>query len=231
MVWLRRTFDSTVGMKWLMGITGLFLTLFVFVHMLGNLQVYLGPDALNTYAETLQHLGELLWVARVGLFTIFVVHIVSAIRLSQLNRSARPQGYAVITPQVSRYASRTMLMGGLIVLGFVVYHLMHFTLGLVSPEQFHLQDAKGRHDVYAMVVIGFRQPLIAFSYILAMVPLMLHLQHGASSFFQSLGLNYPKYNNLFRAVGPVLSAIIFIGNCSIPLAILAGLVPYPVAGH
>ncbi|HVM97573.1 MAG TPA: succinate dehydrogenase cytochrome b subunit [Candidatus Acidoferrales bacterium] len=231
MAWLRSTFNSTIGMKWLMGLTGLFLTLFVFAHMLGNLQVYLGPEALNSYSDTLQHLGEFLWLMRLGLLTIFVVHIISAVRLSQLNRSARPERYAVITPQVSRYASRTMLMGGLIVLGFVVYHLAHFTLGLVNPEQYHLTDAKGRHDVYAMVVLGFRQPLIAFSYILAMVPLMLHLQHGASSFFQSLGLNYPKYNYIFRAVGPVLSAIIFIGNCSIPLAILAGLVPYPVAGH
>jgi succinate dehydrogenase / fumarate reductase cytochrome b subunit len=231
MAWLRTTFNSTIGMKWLMGLTGLALSLFVLAHMLGNLQVYLGPEALNAYSDTLQHLGELLWVMRIGLLTVFVVHIISAVRLSQLNRSARPDRYAVVTPQVSRYASRTMLMGGLIILGFVIFHLVHFTLGQVNPAQFNLHDAKGRHDVYAMVVLGFRQPLIAFTYILAMVPLMLHLQHGASSFFQSLGLNYPKYNYIFRAAGPMLSTVIFIGNCSIPLAILVGLVPYPVTGH
>lgn len=231
MDWLKSTLNSSIGMKWTMGLTGLALFLFVLAHMLGNLQIYAGPDQLNSYAVHLRDFGPLLWVARLGLLFLVVVHIVSAIRLTQLNRAARPVAYAQATPQVSGYASRTMLMGGLILLGFICYHLAHFTLGLTNPAQFDLHDAQGRHDVYGMVVLGFRQPVVSLIYILAMVPLAMHLSHGVSSALQTLGANHPKYDSFLRAVGPVVAAIIFIGNCSIPLAVLAGLIPFPVAGH
>jgi len=231
MDWLTRILNSSIGMKWTMGLTGLLLFLFVLAHMIGNLQIYGPPELINQYAVNLRAMGPLLWVARIGLATLFVVHVASAIRLSQLNRAARPVPYAVTSPQVSGYASRTMLMGGLILLGFLLYHLAHFTLGLTNPEQFNLHDAQGRHDVYAMVVLGFRQPLISAIYILAMIPLVMHLSHGISSAFQTLGANSPKYQPLLRALGPVLGAVIFIGNVSIPLAVLAGIIPYPVAGH
>lgn len=231
MGWVRNSYNSTIGMKWVMGLTGAGLVLFVLVHMLGNLQMYLGPDAINTYAEKLQHLGGLLWAARAGLLTLFALHVTSAIRLTLLNRAARPVAYQVVTPQVSAYAARTMMVGGIVLVTFVAYHLAHFTLGLTDSANFTLHDAQGRHDVYAMVVLGFRQPLVALLYIVAMVPLALHFQHGASSVFQTLGANHPRYNRLFRAVGPVLGAVIFIGNVSIPLAILAGVIAYPVAGH
>ncbi|GIW44758.1 MAG: hypothetical protein KatS3mg077_2040 [Candidatus Binatia bacterium] len=230
MNWLGAFFRSTVGMKWLMGLTGLVLAGFVVVHMLGNLQIYLGPEAINAYAESLRHMPALLWTARLVLLAAFVLHIVSAVRITQLNRQARPQGYELWSPQVTTYAARTMFMGGLVLAGFVLYHLAHFTFGLTHPEHFQLHDAKGRHDVYAMVVLGFRQPLVSFFYLLAMVPLMLHLQHGVSSFLQTFGLNHPRYNGIIRALGPVVALIVFLGNCSIPLAVLAGLVPYPVAG-
>lgn len=231
MDWLKRTLNSSIGMKWTMGLTGLALFLFVLAHMIGNLQIYGPPELINQYAVNLRNLGPLLWVARIGLALMFIVHIASAIRLTQLNRSARPVAYAVTTPQVSGYAARSMLMGGLILLGFLLYHLAHFTLGLTNPELFGLHDAQGRHDVYAMVVLSFRQPLISITYILAMIPLVMHLSHGLSSVFQTLGANSPKYNYLFHAAGPVLGAIIFIGNVSIPLAVLANVIPYPVAGH
>jgi succinate dehydrogenase / fumarate reductase cytochrome b subunit len=231
MDWLKSTLNSSIGMKWTMALSGLGLFVFVLAHMAGNLQIYAGPDLLNQYAVNLRHLGPLLWVARLGLLALAVVHIASAIRLTQINRAARPVAYAVSTPQVSGYAARSMLMGGLIILGFLLYHLAHFTLGLTNPEQFSLHDAEGRHDVYAMVVLGFRQPLISGLYILAMIPLVMHLSHGVSSALQTLGLNSPKYDLLLRSTGPVLGAIVFIGNVSIPLAVLAGLIPYPVAGH
>lgn len=230
MGWARSTLNSTIGMKWLMGLTGLGLVLFVIAHMLGNLQIYLGPESINAYGEKLRELGALLWMMRIGLTLCFAVHILSAIRVNQLNKAARPVPYAVATPQVSGYAARSMLMGGLILLGFLLYHLAHFTWGLTNPTQWALHDAKGRHDVYSMVVLGFRQPLIAFLYIAAMVPLILHLTHGASSVFQTLGLNHPRYNRLFRAIGPVIGTILFVGNCSIPLAVLLGIIPLPV-GH
>ena len=231
MDWLKRTLNSSIGMKWIMGLSGLALALFVLAHMLGNLQIYAGPDQLNDYAVHLRDLGPLLWIARIGLIVLFSAHIASAIRLTQLNRAARPVPYAVVSPQVSGYAARSMLMGGLIVLGFLSYHLAHFTFGLTHPEQFALHDAQGRHDVYAMVVLGFRQPLVSAIYILAMVPLALHLSHGVSSAFQTLGVNHPKYQSLLHAIGPVFASIIFIGNVSMPLAVLSGLIPYPVAGH
>ena len=229
--WLKSTLNSSIGMKWTMALSGLLLFLFVVVHLLGNLQLYAGPDKINDYAEGLRHLGPLLWMARIGLLVLFGAHVVSAIRLTQLNRSARPVPYAVVSPQVSGYAARSMLMGGLIVLGFLGYHLAHFTFGLTHPEQFALHDAQGRHDVYGMVVLAFRQPLVAIFYILAMVPLAMHLSHGVSSAFQTLGASSPKYNTLLRALGPTVGAIVFIGNVSIPLAVLAGVIPYPVAGH
>ncbi len=229
MGWLRTTFNSTIGMKWLMGLTGLILSGFVLGHMLGNLQVFLGPEALNAYADKLQQLGGLLWAARIGLLTAIVLHITSAVRLTLLNKAARPQPYARLNPLVSSYASRTMFMSGLIIATFVVYHLAHFTLGLTDPSNYVLHDGSGRHDVYAMVVLGFRKPVVSLLYIIAMVPLMLHLQHGISSIFQTFGLNYPKYNPIFRAAGPVISTIVFLGNCSIPLAALTGILT--VAGH
>ena len=165
MDWLKSTLNSSIGMKWIMGLTGLLLFLFVLAHMIGNLQVFAGPDQLNDYAVHLRDFGPLLWVAHIGLLVLFTAHVVSAIRLMQLNRSARPIPYAVVSPQVSGYAARSMLMGGLIVLGFLCYHLAHFTFGLTHPEQFALHDAKGQHDVYAMVVLGFRQPLVSIFYI------------------------------------------------------------------
>jgi succinate dehydrogenase / fumarate reductase cytochrome b subunit len=231
MDWLKSTLNSSIGMKWTMGVTGLALALFVLAHLLGNLQIYEGPEALNEYGVSLRKLGALLWVARIGLLVMVTLHIVSAVRLTQLNRAARPVPYAVVSPQVSGYAARTMFMGGLILFGFICYHLAHFTFGLTNPEQFSLHDAQGRHDIYAMVVLGFRQPLISAIYILAMIPLALHLSHGVSSAFQTLGANSPKYNGLLRAIGPVYASIIFIGNVSMPLAVLAGVIPYPVVGH
>jgi succinate dehydrogenase / fumarate reductase cytochrome b subunit len=231
MNWLERTLNSTIGMKWTMSLTGIALFVFVLAHMLGNLQVYAGPERLNAYSAALQGMGPLLWLMRLGLLAVFAIHVASALRLTQLNRASRPTPNVVVTPQVSSYASRTMMMGGLILLGFILYHLAHFTLGLTHPEQFALHDDLGRHDVYAMVVLGFRQPLISLLYILAMIPLALHLSHGVSSVFQTLGINSPAYNRAIGAAGPVFAAIIFIGNVSIPLAVLAGVVPYPVAGH
>ncbi len=230
MTGLYALFRSTVGLKWLMGVSGLVLSGFVVVHMLGNLQIYLGPDAINAYAESLRKMPVLLWAARIVLLVAFGLHVFSAVRITQLNRAARQHQYELWSPQVTTYAARTMFMGGIILFAFVLYHLAHFTFGLTHPEHFQLHDAKGRHDVYAMVVLGFRQPLVSLSYLVAMVPLLLHVQHGVSSFFQTFGLNHPRYNGIIRALGPIVGLIVFFGNCSIPLAVLAGLIPYPVVG-
>src|SRR6185369_4181173 len=213
---LARAFGSSLGKKYIMAITGLLLFLFVIVHMLGNLQVYIGPEAMNSYAALLQSKPGLLWTARVGLFIIAVMHILSAVQLAAENRAARPERYAEGKP-IASFASRTILVSGLIVLAFIVYHLMHFTLGVTNPDFMDLHDPLGQHDVYRMVVNGFTNPYVSVFYIISMGLLCLHLSHGVSSMFQSLGIRRKKTLAAFNRFAQVSALLIFIGNCSIPI--------------
>jgi succinate dehydrogenase / fumarate reductase cytochrome b subunit len=230
MNWFFRGLRTTVGLKLVMGTTGVLLFLFVLAHMLGNLQVFAGPEQLNAYAEHIQDLGPLLWVARVGLLFVFVVHVSSAVALTLRNRAARPVPNQLKRPLASTYASRTMFMSGLVVLAFLVYHLAHLTFGLVDPSAYTLHDAQGRHDVYSMVVRGFQHAPIAVSYVVAMALLAFHLKHGIASLFQSLGFNQPKYRALTERIGLGAAWIVFLGNVSMPLAALFGVVRLPGGG-
>lgn len=218
-----RAYRSSLGKKYVMAITGLLLFLYVIAHMAGNLQVYLGPEQLNAYAELLHSKPGLLWTARVVLLVIAVLHVVSALQLAAENRAARPQAYAEGKPLAS-LASRTILVSGLIVFAFIVYHLMHFTLGVTNPDFVDLHDAAGRYDVYTMVVEGFRNPYVSVFYIVSMGLLCLHLSHGVSSMFQSLGIRRKSTLASFNRFARAAAIVIFIGNCSIPIAILAGVV-------
>ena len=224
MSWLIDFAKSSIGAKVVMGVTGLMLIGFVIIHMLGNLQVFLGQEALNSYAKALHDLGGLLWVARFGLIGAVVLHIASGLRLASLNRAARPVRYAYETTVKATFASRYMRMSGIVVLAFIVYHLAHFTLGITHPEHKALVDSLGRPDVYSMVILGFQQPLISISYIIAMVLLWFHLNHGASSLFKSLGLRHPKYNSMIDKAGPAIATLVVGGNIIMPLAILAGII-------
>jgi succinate dehydrogenase / fumarate reductase cytochrome b subunit len=225
---LLRPVSSSIGRKYVMAVTGFLLLVFVFAHMAGNLIIYAGPNALNTYAEGLQSNLALLWAARIGLLTAFVVHVAVGFVLTQQNDAARPTRYVVDRAIVSTWFSRHMMLTGLLVLAFIIYHLAHFTFGVVQHDAAggSLKDLMQgqRHDVYRMVVIGFGNPAITVSYLVAQVFLYMHLHHGASSWIQSIGWNHPRYNGYFRAFGPVFAAIIFIGNCSIPLAVYFGVV-------
>ena len=223
MGWLGRTLGTTIGAKWLMGLTGLCLFGFVIVHMVGNLQVFKGPEALNEYAVKLRSFGPLLWVIRAALFGIFALHVVSGLRLARLNRMARPVRYSMRRTTASM-SSRTMAIGGIGLLLFIGYHLAHFTLGWVDPENFALVDAQGRHDVHAMFVLGFRQWPVVLLYICAMGALLLHLTHGISSFFQTVGMNHPNWRGFWNVLGPVLGMLVFLGNAAMPLAVYAGYV-------
>ena len=207
-----------------MALTGCGLFLFVLTHMLGNLQIFLGPEALNRYGHFLQSTPEILWPARLGLLLILVVHVWSAVRITLENRAARPVAYAQYEAVAASYASRTMIWSGLIVTAFLVYHLLHFTLGVTHPDHYAVFDAQGRHDVYRMVVRGFQQPLVSGFYVLAMSLLCLHLSHGVSSMFQSLGWKSETYCCAIDCFAKGTAALIFIGNCSIPLAVLTGIV-------
>jgi len=205
-----------------MAITGLGLFGFVIVHLAGNLQIFLGADQINAYAFSLKSIPLLLWSLRLGLLAIFILHITAAIQLSAANRRARPKGYKKYQIVASTLSSRTMLISGLIIFTFVFFHLAHFTFGLVDPNYLELEDAQGRHDVYQMMVEGFSKPLVSIFYIISMGLLLLHLRHGVSSLFQSLGFRSKRTFRIFDGFARFSALVIFLGNCSIPLAIFLG---------
>ncbi len=207
-----------------MAVTGLLLLGFVIVHMLGNLQIFLGPDALNDYSKHLKEMPLLLWPARIFLLITLVTHILVSMSLAIENRNARPVRYAAQDTIQASYASRTMVMSGIIIFLFIIYHLLHFTFGKIQPQFFEHLDPKGRQDVYGMVVYGFQNIYVSASYIFAMAVLCFHLSHGIMSLFQSLGLSSEATAPLFKKTAIGLSLLIFIGNCSIPASVLLGFV-------
>ncbi len=227
MGWFGKYLKSSIGAKHVMAVTGLMLVGFILAHMAGNLQVFLGAKALNDYAYKLQSLGPVLWIMRIGLIFIFLLHVSSAMRLVMMNRAARPVKYKMVHTEKSTFASRAMAMSGLIVLAFLVFHLMQFTFGGGPfPEDFNqidkLTGLTDRHHVYNMVVAGFSRIPVGISYIVAISLLSLHLSHGISSIFQSLGLNHSKYNKLIKMAGPSVALLVLVGNCSMPIACMAG---------
>lgn len=221
-------FRSSLGKKYVMAVTGFALLVFVVGHMVGNLQVFLGPNAINTYGHFLQSTPELLWSARLGLLAMIGLHLWAAITLWLENKAARPVPYGQFEPIGSSFASRTMLMSGLIIASFVIYHLLHFTvqvkaINLTGQDFVPLHDEKGRHDIYRMVVLGFSNPFVSFFYLLGVGLLCLHLSHGASSMFQSIGLKSAPLGRWIDRLAAVGAVVLFLGYSSIPLAVLTGL--------
>jgi succinate dehydrogenase / fumarate reductase cytochrome b subunit len=219
--------DTSLGRKLVVALTGVLLLGFVIAHLLGNLQVFLGQEAINAYAVALKALGPGLWVLRFGLIAVGLVHVILTVQLAAANRAARPTRYARVRGVQVTPAARSMTLTGLVVLAFVAYHLAHFTWGLTHPEHYALRDAAGRQDVYSMMILGFRQPLVSGLYMAAVLLLGLHLVHGVSSVFQTLGWNHPRYDGVIAAVGPVLGTLIAMGYVAIPSAVLAGWVTLP----
>jgi succinate dehydrogenase cytochrome b subunit len=217
-----RGLSSTVGTKFLVAVTGGVLVAFVIGHLLGNLQIYLGPEAINSYAVFLKSKPGLLWGARLGLLVALIIHIWGITRLSLRNQEARPQAYTLKKPVAATLSSRTMVWSGALLLAFIVYHLLHFTIGATNPKQFHLIDELGRHDVYSMTILGFQQPLVALSYILAMGMLGLHLAHGIASIFHTMGWSRPKTAPMIGLTGRIIALLLVIGNISIPISALLG---------
>jgi succinate dehydrogenase / fumarate reductase, cytochrome b subunit len=211
-------FASSIGKKVVMAVTGLALFGFVVAHMLGNLQVYLGPEALNAYAEGLRKLPALLWGLRLGLLVAAVLHVWSAYGLTRLNAAARPRAYRERANRASSYASRTMRWSGVLVLLFVVYHLLHFTFG---TRRVHPQFVPG--DVYHNFVTGFQNPVVSGFYILAMLALGLHMYHGVWSMMQTVGLSHARYDRWRQAFAAFMTVVVIGANVSFPLAVLTGL--------
>jgi succinate dehydrogenase / fumarate reductase cytochrome b subunit len=210
-------YSSTAGKKAAMAVSGFILFLFVVAHLIGNLQIYAGPEKLNRYAVLLRAEPALLWAVRLVLLAMVLLHIWSSIQLAARNIGARPVEYRMKRATGSSYASRTMYWSGPIILAFVIYHLLDFTFGKVNP---HYQPG----NVYGNVVASFQVIPVAAFYIIAMLLLCLHLYHGLWSMFQSLGIAHPRYTPMLRKGAAMVATLIAAGNISIPVAVLAGLV-------
>ena len=237
---------SSLCKKYIMALTGLILVGFAIGHMLGNLQMFLHPDWINEYAYKLKHLPYgLLWMVRGVLLVAVVLHIWTAVLLVLENRRARPQGYVVQAHLQASFASRTMRYSGIILLAFIVFHILHYTVQTVHPGFKELETelsgvgtmhmvydklaATGKtqvHDVYSMVAHGFSRPYwyVSVFYIVSMVLLCLHLRHGISSMFQSLGLRNKLWRGRLDRAALVIALILFVGFASIPVATLAGII-------
>ncbi|MPZ86734.1 MAG: succinate dehydrogenase [Nitriliruptorales bacterium] len=223
--WAADFYRSAIGKKAVMAISGVVLLGYVFLHMVGNLKLYFGPEGMDEYAEWLRAFGApavpemgALWGVRVLLIVAFALHIHAAVALTLMNRRARPQGYRASRDYVSvTYAARTMRWSGVIVALFVIYHLLHFTTGTVHPD-----FVEG--SVYHNVVVGFQQWPVALFYIAANLLLGLHIYHGAWSMFQSVGWNSPRFNGWRRGFSRAFAGVIVLGNVSFPIAVMTGVV-------
>jgi len=224
MAWFPDLYRSAVGKKAVMAATGIILFGFVLGHLLGNLKLYLGPEALNSYSRFLHTAGEpvvpanaLLWAVRLVLIAAVVLHVWAAWQLSRASRAARPDAYVAGTRIHTTYASRTMRWGGVIILLFVIYHLLHLTWGTLHP-------AFVPGDVYHNVVTGFQVWWVSLFYIAAQVALGFHLYHGLWSMFQSFGWSHPRFDLWRNGFAHAFAWLITVGNVSFPVAVLSGLV-------
>jgi succinate dehydrogenase / fumarate reductase, cytochrome b subunit len=216
---LRGFYASVVGKKVVMGVTGLIGVAFVILHSLGNLLVFRGPDAINSYSHFLKSTGELLWALRLVLILAVVLHVIAAVQLTRQSRAARPIGYAKYESQVSTIASRTMRWGGALLLIFIVLHILHFTTGTIRPA-----GVFNREDVFANIVLSFRIWWVTVFYLVSMIALGLHLFHGAWSSVRSIGVSPPSPQPLHRRVSMVIAILVWAAFTVIPLAVVLGII-------
>ena len=218
-------YESSLGKKVVMAVTGVILFGYVLGHLIGNLQIYL-PDTqqINDYAHFLHAHGVLLWAVRALLFASVILHITASVQLWRLKQKARPEAYVKKDDVPASYAARTMIWSGPIIAAFVIFHVLHLTIGGVLPLH-TLPD--GDMDVRANVIGGFQNPAVAIFYIVAMALLCMHLYHGLWSMFQSLGVNHPRYTPIIKKFAAAFAWFVAIGNISIPVAVLAGVLRLP----
>jgi succinate dehydrogenase / fumarate reductase, cytochrome b subunit len=212
--------SSSIGKKWIVALTGLILVGFLAGHLSGNLLMYVGREAFNEYAEFLHSMlhGSGVWIARVVLLAMLVLHVIATICLTRQNRAARQPYEYKATIQASK-SSRMMIWSGLTILAFVIFHLLHFTVRIDS------ELAKiGATDPYGMVIIGFKNPLVVLFYIIAMTLLCSHLSHGVASIFQTLGLRSKKAEGTIQTISVGYSLAIWLGFISIPISVIVGLI-------
>ncbi|MEM9446312.1 MAG: succinate dehydrogenase cytochrome b subunit [Verrucomicrobiota bacterium] len=229
-----RLFTTSIGKKLIMGVTGMALCGFVFIHMIGNTLIFFGQDTINHYAaNVLRFIPEALWLFRVGLLTCAILHIWMAISLSIENKKARPKEYLDKKPLTATLASRTMSLTGIVISVFIIFHILHFTTRNVPAISTTLEgesfndlhaDLHGQqvHDVYTMVEKAFQKPWVVGFYIVSMALVAWHLSHGFQSFFQSLGLKGRGYQVIIDHGGTVFAWVIFVGMSSVPIAVITG---------
>jgi len=211
-------FRSTVGLKFIMAVTGAGLVCFAVAHLLGNLLVFRGPEAINGYARFLRSSPGLLGTLRMAVTVLLATHVTTALVLRRLTLAARPSHYTVVSTVQATVASRTMLLVGVLIFTYLVLHLLHFTVGPLLADS----ELAREHDVYSMVTESFTNPVISLIYIGSTAFLAFHLSHGISSLLKSLGFNDKRYNAAVQNVGVVLATLVFLGYASIPLAVLTG---------
>lgn len=220
--------NSLIISKMLVAITGLMMVGFILGHTAANILVFLGPDLgrelLNAYGAGLRETPLILWGARISLSIAVLVHIVLTIKLTMLNKAAKPVGYKVNKTRRANFSSKGMMLFGLVILFFLVYHLLHYTLGVTHPDFMNLIDDKGRHDVYSMVIAGFSEPLISLFYVLGVISLGFHLRHGIQSMVHTLGFNGTKLSERTNKIGTLISIVVTILLALIPISVLLGLV-------
>jgi succinate dehydrogenase / fumarate reductase, cytochrome b subunit len=219
---------TSIGKKLLMATSSIILFLYVVAHLAGNLKIFLGPDPFNHYAEWLRVAGSplfpdegVLWIARVVLLAALLVHVGAYIQLWRQKRRARTVGYRTFDPQVFNWMSRAMVWGGIAILGFVIFHILHLTTGHIRPD---LAYEFQRHDAYENVIAGFRVWWVSGVYVVGVVALGMHLYHGLWSAMQTLGMNNAKYNLYRRPGAAAIAILITIGYLAIPLGVLFGMV-------
>ncbi|MBK6514260.1 MAG: succinate dehydrogenase cytochrome b subunit [Polyangiaceae bacterium] len=213
-------YDTTIGKKAIVAVTGLVLYGFVIVHMLGNLQVFLGPEKFNAYAATLKGTPPLLWGARVVLLVSVILHVATSLTLVTETASARPVGYRARRYRTTTPAALTMRYGGPAIALYLLFHLAHFTFPGVAMGAY----AHSATDVYGNFVNGFKVPWVAAIYVAAQIFLGLHLYHGSWSLLQTLGLSHPRYEAVKRMLPQALGLGVAGGNILMPLAVLSGVI-------
>ncbi|MEO8295232.1 MAG: succinate dehydrogenase cytochrome b subunit [Gemmatimonadota bacterium] len=208
-------YRSSVGKKIIMGVTGLILVGFVVSHVLGNLLIFQGPGKLDEYSAFLRSTGKLLWIARGGLLVAVILHIDAAFKLTVRSRSGRPLAYVRRQPQASTMAARSMRAGGVLLLVFIVFHLLHFTFGTVHPDRGHFNHEMVTHNL----LTGFPSIWFLLLYEVSMIALGMHLYHGTVAMMMSLGVSHPRYTPLWRKIAAALAVLVAAGFMTIPLAI------------
>jgi succinate dehydrogenase / fumarate reductase cytochrome b subunit len=211
--------QSTNGKKVVMAVTGAMMFAFVIGHMLGNLQMFEAPEHINAYGHFLHNLGELLWIERGILTLAIVLHITVTVQLALRSKAARPVGYSRKEAINSSYASRTMYWSGPIVLAFIIFHLLHFTAGVIHPDATFTQG-----EVYSNVVSAFKVWWVSLWYIFAVGLLCFHLSHGIWSMFQSVGLAGKRHTPLLKKAAQAIAILIFLGYSSIPVSVFLGFI-------